>query len=45
MVEMNVNEMSEMEWASPILILMNNEGSIRFRVYHRKLNAMESYDW
>ncbi len=44
MLEMGVIEESHSDWASPIVLVPKTDGSVRFCVDHRKVNAVSKFD-
>ena len=44
MLELDVTEEAECEWASPIIFVPNPDGMLRFCVDYRGLNAMNVWE-
>ncbi len=44
MLEMGVIEESHSDWASPIVLVPKTDGSVRFCVNYRKVNAVSKFD-
>lgn len=44
MLAMNVTELTQTEWASPMVLVLNKDGTLRFCVNYKNLNAVTKPD-